>query len=248
MSNKIQGKKSKRPKGRLDSDVIRKKRRYIDPTKVEVTQFGLQRSGTNLTRYLFQSNYDVVIYSDQYSWKHGFYQNESFDFSNETHVIVTIKNPFAWFVSMRRYSADLRELPMSDFLRSQWAFEGLANVNPIVHWNTMNDHWINLVMGNHEVVTIRYEDLLTDPEKELNFVSEKFSMKRQENINGKIGEFFIPDRKVGSNTTEGVELFDKDYYLEKKYMEEYTEKDINFIMNQLDEDMFYAFYPEEHSY
>jgi len=243
--NEVKAKLTKHSKGTLQSEgwsgeVIEISEKDDWNGLIPVTQFGLQRSGTNLTRMLLMRNYNAIIPGDQKSWKHGFYQNTSYhpvSFSGETHILVTIKNPFAWLVSIYNYSAYHRGRSFSEFVRTKYAFEGLANYNPVVHWNTMHQHWLNLVMKNHEVAYVKYEDLLSLPQSSMDGVAMAFNLTRNDN------EFYVPKNEVCPDTTEGDVVFNKDYYLSEKYMNKYTKDDIDWVVDQLDHDLFGTLYP-----
>lgn len=204
--------------------------------KISLKQYGLQRSGTNYTRMLLLKNYFTNIVANEGGWKHGYYQATG-SFRNEAHLIITVKDPFAWLVSICRYSFVHIRKTLPEFIRTKYGFEGLCNSNPIVHWNTMNLHWSNLILNSHKVCVVRYEDLLEYPQEVCDVVAKRVGLYRQEN------QFYIPKGKVSQNTTEGSGVFDRDFYLQKRYMKAFTGEDVKFIRSQLDERLLEEFYP-----
>ena len=207
----------------------------------QLSQFGLQRSGANFTHYLLTKNYDCEI--DQrngHTWKHGYYReysHDGIDFEQEKHVVITIKDPFSWLVSVYNYFKKYHKQDFPQFIRTKWAFEGYVNSNPIYHWNRMYDHWSTLMLDHKRVAVVKYEDLLKAPEHTLDAIAGKFKIN-------KVGQsFIVPKNRINPSVVMIEELFDAKYYSQRKYIEEYTLEDIHFIKSQLSKPLMNKYYP-----
>jgi len=160
-------------------------------------------------------------------------------FKNEKDIIVTIKNPFAWFVSIHNYSKVHNKLTFHDFLRSKYTFEGLAAINPIIHWNTMNSHWSNLVLQGHKLHVARYEDLLIIPEKTCDKIATALSFEKREQ------EFKIARNYMNTDGRETASNhFHRTHYTLEKFMDQYTKEDLDFVYKYLDRTLLEKYYPD----
>lgn len=65
-------------------------------------QHGLQRSGTNYLRYLLEENYCSQVFINKGGWKHGYYV-APITLGYEISCVLSVKNPYAWFISMYEY-------------------------------------------------------------------------------------------------------------------------------------------------
>lgn len=202
-----------------------------------IKQFGLQRSGTNYTKHLLVENYNVKVMTNSGGWKHGYYRAKPIP-TNEVDVIITIKNPYAWLVSVYNYfNPHPRNISLKEFIRREYKFEGMRNKSPIIHWNTMNNHWCNLMLWNHKVVVVKYENLLIDAEKYCDIIATELNLKRTRI------DFYDPKMEIMANALEHPDKkFNREYYIQKKYMDEFSDDDIYFIKNQLDKNLTTRFY------
>lgn len=179
---------------------------------VVLKQYGLPRSGTNYTKFLIESNYFVTVLCNRGGWKHGRYQGPA-----NTDLIVTTKHPISWLVSIwnRRSRFDV------------WMKRHGRRM--CIRWNNKNNHWLNLNVGVR-VFPIRYEDLLLNPNEEL----DKFGWHR------KSPTFIIPKRHMimGHETTgESSMPFDPSFYLEHRYFDLYSHEDFAIAKKHLDGDL-----------
>ena len=211
----------------------------------EIKLYGLQRTFTNYLKFLLEKNYDCKVFASIGGWKHGFY-NLPDSLGKELDVVICTKNPYAWLPSLHRYLKDFFEgdLPVfSKWLRSPLVLfaYGLFNkgkidyyirsANPVQHWNNMNYHWSTIQLQSHKLITSRYEDILADAELEVEGMSEILEIQRK-------SKKFIDEERVFGKGDDAITLiekkkFNKKYYLEKKYLEKYDKKDIEFVEQQL---------------
>lgn len=186
---------------------------------ITLKQYGLQRSGTNYTKFVIESNYLVTVMTNLGGWKHGPYQGPA-----NVDVIVTIKHPLAWFISIWR-AEPVRPQFNVWFQRT---CRGLCR-----RWNNMNSHWLNIDAGVR-VIPMRYEDLLADPEGE----TGKYGWGRTS------VEFFVPKNKMtmGHETTgETGWPFDPNFYLEERYRKWYRIQEVQFVREHLDQNLLKRF-------
>lgn len=201
-----------------------------------IKQYGLQRSGTNYTKLMLTTNYKVDIKTNEGGWKHGYVVSRC-HFNKELDLIITIKNPYAWLVSIYNYfHPSGHNTSISKFIRNKYCYEGMVNKTPIHHWNTMNKHWCHLMLLNHKVVVVMYEDLLCIPEYACNLIADQLNLERKSN------SFYIPQNQVMANAKENDKLFDKSYYLEKKYLNQFTSDDLEYIQENLDSELYKEYY------
>jgi len=190
-----------------------------------IKQYGLQRSGTNVIKFLLMNHYHVDVWTDRGGWKHGYYHAPE----QENDLLISIKNPYDWIVSIYNYSN--ARVPYLEYVKRRYAFEGLAAVNPIQHWNTMNRHWLTLTLKEKLKTFVVHRDLVVKPEETAQKIADLFGLERNEK------PFYTPEKKVEPNAQEGNRPFDLDYYAKEGYRKVLTQETIDFIDSQLDHDL-----------
>ena len=138
----------------------------LDPSTEYIKIHGLQRSGTNYVSHLINENFEnTKVLVNTGGWKHGFYM-APWVLGKEVHVVVVVKNPYAWLVSVYDYwttrrlnvGPDLRGVPFTDFVRNRIYFEKQRDVpylfrasNPVQHWNDMCFHWTSILFNENRI-------------------------------------------------------------------------------------------------
>lgn len=196
--------------------------------------YGLQRSGTNYLKALVEENFDVRVLQNIGGWKHGqidpkfISRGYKGDFDKETvkhlesllksgdiPIIHIYKNPFAWIYSYRKYLHNMNRKDMD-----------ISTM--MIMYNSLNTHW--KYKSNY---SIDYERLLTDYKcaDVLDFIGKLFSIPAVENpfitdipyVMGR-GDDSRYDKYVRKN-----KKFDKNFYLQEKYMDSFSEEEIKEI-------------------
>jgi len=199
--------------------VATKKQKNDRYEKCHIAIRGCLRTGTNLSHYVFRYNYNLLISSDD---KHTYYDYPFFVKVSPKHLYVTIKHPISWIISARNYRH--KGLGISYAINAE-----------VPKWNKFYKGYLSLI-GNYpkNVQIIKYEDLVTNPEK----ICDNFLKNCGINYNAvKKGEFYFPINKMGESNQESLEPFDISYYLDKKYINYITDKEIDQLKNTIDLDI-----------
>ncbi len=209
-------------------------------TRKTIKQFGLQRSGTNLTKFLLESNYAVEVEVNRTSWKHGFCDS----FHQQTDIVVTTKNVYAWLDSIYRYwiignhpeaqrSKKVYGERFAAFLRQPFRFEHANSPDAISHWNLMHRHWLGLEreIAPRRIAVLRYESILENAESACNQVARELDLARNPSA------FVRPERKMavgGERTGVTKRPFDPSFYLERRYLSWFLPDDLRWIGLRVD--------------
>lgn len=130
---------------------------------------GLLRTGTNYMAALLHENFRLsVLDVDEGGWKHGPIQR-----ATGTSCVVTFKSPYTWLESFYEWERihNRTDAPtLLDFARAPITHprlvEAWAPEDPVDAWNRSTAAWL-LAAEDHQVLVVRYEDLLGDLEREL---------------------------------------------------------------------------------
>jgi len=193
-----------------------------------IKQYGIQRSGTNYTQWPLENNFKGRVFHFQLGskhmehpthidWKHRkTWKGHHIDPNTKQHVIkavedktirylITAKDPYSWIISYKRWVKN-------HTLNS----DGLAR-----RWNAKHQNWYDLARQYDLAMIVRYEDLLTD----FNKTMEKIKSSLQ--LTQKRDSFVNMTRRFLASPALTQKKFDKDYYLNRKYIKELTEQDID---------------------
>jgi len=208
-----------------------------------VKQQGLQRSGTNYTKFLLENNYDVKMMT---RLKHQHYTSAKWN--RGVDVFVTIKHPLAWLVSIRRQQMlassgvsrdDGGGVPMyppmgkHDSFSDWFQCEGKRLCD---HWSDLNNGWLNISLVG--VISARYEDLLQSPEEETERIAGENGWARTSD------KFVIPLRNMGMGVEiayQGGRSFDPSSYIDQSYFDSFSDEDIELCKEHLDKDLMERF-------
>lgn len=200
--------------------------------------YGLRRSGTNYLEALLNNNFnDLQVLTNTLGWKHGKvkdfkqypdlrdFKNDkellnSID-NNEVKKIFLIKEPYAWVNSITNYCKK-----HSDNNCHKWSIEDF-----IKRYNEINKDYIeNFKKDYNNSVIIFYEELISNPEKYIDIISDKFNFSKEK-------EFKDINKKIGPNLSISGQQFNKKYYKQGKYLEELNEETKTEIETNIDKEV-----------
>jgi hypothetical protein len=172
-------------------------------------------------------------------WKHRLAPSpdsvrETRIYSDRLCFVTLTKNPYSWLLSLYRrphhYQGELTTF--EQFLNAPWTTVRRANAppefpNPIIMWNEKSAAYLRLREGM-PTATLRYEDLLADPERALSRVAVRFSIEKS-------GSYF---ENVTASTKEkgggkGFEYYQQ-YYLGEQWRTELQPAALRIINEYLD--------------
>lgn len=213
----------------------------LNNLEVEVLRYFPNRRIEKYIRYEIQLSILFELKSKKYlGWKHGNPRIQAINKFNEGKLlIITItKNPYSYLLSLYKrpyhYKGD-KNTSFKNFLACKWKTIFLMEnsgkkfyKNPIEIWNEKNNSYLNLRKKvNKEVLNIRYEDLLANPEEVMLKISRNLGVK-------------IKNEGGFKNILSSTKLDDKKYddykrfYLSEKWKEELTYEAIELINVSLD--------------
>ena len=219
----------------------------------KVAVLGALRCGTNYLKFLLESNYYVSAGFSEFGWKHAgvpiFNRGSGYEYP-DVPLFYIVKNPYAFVVSLHRYYLALRRNIISHdefgkFLTYPIVLHDsqlehspqMRFSNPIQYWNYVYWNLENLNKERFRAFGFNYEDLLEDP-------GGIKTMERSFRLKKKTEETVIPRNQLKrlSGVIAGVargeyetdKSFDSSYYLEKKYLEDYSSEQLRFIRNEVD--------------
>lgn len=218
---------------------------------IYIKQYGLKRSGTNYLRYLIEENFkDVKVLVDILGWKHGYpsqsvttnwknwYPEWQPDKNPATPELIEeikqsvregrywhllmVKDPFAWIISMRKY------------LKTGFSAGDVEQLSMV--WNTMLFQYLNFRAYTPRTIIVRYEDFLLNLEDSMKLLQDTTELEQT----GK-GTFWTApeltlERGNDDQDHKGCmtkEEFQKDYYLQRRFMEEFDGEQLDVVRRVL---------------
>jgi len=200
-----------------------------------VKVYGARNSGTIFLEWLVNKNLDVKnLDTYDLGWKHRVAPSEdelTEKMKEEVVFLCLVKNPYSWLLSMHKrpyHHESLRNLSFKDFVKYSYG----DYRNPMVMWNIKIESYfkLNEFVRNHEIV--KYEDILKDPNKMLDNLSERYGIEKPafyKNINNLLTnnhgikhqkfhkEFYLHERWKMKLRPEHIEQINK--FLDKELME-----------------------------
>jgi len=219
----------------------------------KVAVVGALRTGTNYLKFLLEANYQITAAFSEFGWKHAgvpiFNHGSGFDYP-DVPVFYIVKNPYAFVMSLHRYYVEHRKNIISHdafdhFLtRPIVLFDSqLKNSpqmrfsNPIQYWNYIYWNLENLSTEKFRSIGFNYENLLADPEG-IKALEQVFRFRKR------TGRTIVPRNQlkrltgvtadVAGGQYETEDSFDSSYYIEEKYLNDFSEAQLSFIRNELD--------------
>jgi len=161
--------------------------------------YGERCSGTNFLECAIKENFDLEETTD-YGWKHffGFHDFKQTEHENETLFIGIVRNPITWIDSLYKAKHHIPEQNLNNirvFMFNQFyslypdGTEIMEDRNIITKERygnlfgmrrTKNEYLMNTMKTTvKNYILIRYEDLRDNYETVLNFLNNKFDLKRK---------------------------------------------------------------------
>lgn len=190
---------------------------------------------------LFHSIFFHLSKNKNLGWKHA---NIDQDFLSKkilndgVSIILIVKNPYSFLLSLHKrpyHNKSKKKLSFSAFLSSEWKTRKRENLGksvetPIDLWNEKTRSFLKLAeKHSSQVVIVKYEDLVTNPQKSIEDIANKLNLKL------KPGEFKNYSK---STKNEGKSFSDySEYYLSEKWKDKLSSDDILTINSKLDKDL-----------
>jgi hypothetical protein len=213
---------------------------------------GAFRSGSNYLKALLELNYEVEVVNGHGGFKHAPIP-ALFDGRNQWQpppdpVIGSVKNPWSWLRSMWRYvngrGAQHVECsrPWAAFLRSSVTvthgghpgFPRYRFASPMDYWNSMAANLASFDRG----LVVRYEDALLDPVDTCRSIAERYDLPSRPHDFTRVAARTsnMADRpRRGLRDYVTGEAFDARYYLEERYLAEFSWRDRRLVRTALDD-------------
>ena len=220
---------------------------YIAPDPescIPFKTFGLQRSGTNLARFLVRENFHAVSKERGLEWKHGAIADPERVIDEKLlRTVICVRDPYAWMHSCFRYfnrnrtKAVHADKTVDPTFTAETTFPQFVTSphydwpSPAERWNEMTQHWLEHHDGHAGYSTvIRSEDMLSpeDQEEQLARIEADLSLERLRPT------FRTSSRVVSVRSSEMRQMMDFDYYRLRRYLAEYDETLLAFVNERLD--------------
>ncbi len=195
--------------------------------------YGTRNSGTIFLEWLISKNLNVKnLDTYDLGWKHRVAPCEdelTEKMKEDVIFLCLVKNPYSWLLSMHKrpyHHESLRNLSFKDFVKYSYG----DYRNPMVMWNTKYESYFKLCefVKNHEI--IKYEDILKDPNKTLDNLSEKYGLEKP--------AFYKSINNLLTNK-HGIkhQKFHKEYYLHEGWRMKLRPEHIEQINKFLDKEL-----------
>ena len=210
---------------------------------IQIKQFGLQRSGTNLLRVLLQDNFAVVVHANEGGAKHYEYRVPEL-LGCELDCVVCVKDPFSWLTSFHRWYHRHDETPLREFLsqplttRSSVTDQSYSAKNPVRYWNELTAHWLGVPLHTHRMLVSRYEDVVEDQESAVCGLAAELGLERSsERWKPRKRQLRALKEDYDAGSVERREKFDPAYYRERRYLAGVDDESLAFVQSELDRDL-----------
>lgn len=196
-----------------------------------IKQWGLQRSGTNLTKWLLEKNFqNLEVYTNQMSWKHSVPSNtKQFEKYARPYLrepdfhIVTLRDPYSWLYSFIKYCDRNPPTLPSNFPLYQSQPNNTQEIMSL--WNKYVGEYLDFIAHNDRVLVVTYRQLILNPEKVLSRIQNKFALSKSKSITN----FIFPKEGVDPHT-KGEKL-DLNFTVARKYLAKITLEEKRIINN-----------------
>ena len=130
--------------------------------------------------------------------------------------VVTIKNPYSWYISYQKHAKRNRYI----------YYRKYVNSHCIIDYNLYYKKWYEFSLeAPDQVLIVRYEDLINEFEATLDKIKETFNLVKAEK------QYRNPEKVPMSSRFSDAR---RKYYESKKYLEEISRQDYLVIRNMLD--------------
>lgn len=172
------------------------------------------------------------------SWKHKELVDTEKLYKDVFYVVV-VKNPYTFLLSLYKKSYHIKKahsVSFLEFLKSpikalKREGEGYY-LNPIELWKRKTKNLRFLQENNNNIIVVRYEDLLANPEKEI--------LKICKNGNLQLKDKFVNYSKSTKNKSLDFNFY-KNKYLSEEWKKDFKQDELKFIKEQLDVELMKEF-------
>ena len=190
----------------------------------------------------FRDNYFDKHFHKHLGWKHACVDNQRLqqsDIFKQCLFLTLTKNPYAWLVSLHRrpyhYLDTITGTNFKDFLQTPWQLlprEQITeqSLTPIELWNKKNYSYLSL--ASQYTLNLTSEALLEKPEQVVQHISERICLPLK-------GSF--QDITQSTKKTTKDRAFYKDYYLNQRWLSEYTEETLAIVNTSIDKELMQHF-------
>lgn len=219
----------------------------------KVAVVGALRTGTNYLKFLLETNYRVSAGFSDFGWKHAgvaiFNRGSGYDYPNVP-LFYIVKNPYAFVVSLHRYYVAHKKNIISHETFDRFLTQPIVLFdsqlkdspqmrfsNPIQYWNYIYWNLENLSREKFRSLGFNYEDLLANPDG-IRTLEQMFRFQKRTD------ETVVPRNQlkrlsgvtadVAGGQYETDDSFDSGYYIEKKYLEDFSKEQLRFIRDEVD--------------
>jgi len=196
----------------------------------EILIKGLPRTGTNVVEHLIHEAFGIKLWPNGTSAradKHRPFLKNLGRRDIDLILIVVLKNPYAWIVSMHSWAEE-----------SKYKGTVIPHEKPKVHWGSqamkMQIERYNHCYGNWlsqkfcDLLPIRYEDLLASTDDLIKPMEFRLDMERNQQVS-------LPREVIRPGHIAGESIpFDRRYYSSKQYLGLLTQAQRDPITAQID--------------
>ena len=209
---------------------------------MKILHYGLQRSGTNFLETILKKKYRVKflnsnqdrssplqkhfrLYDDKEKIPEDQYKNnlkipDFYTFESLLRVVpdyylVISKDPYSWLLSYKQWAK-----------KCNWPN---VNYHYIEEYNLFYGKWLEFSEQTNRILFVRYIDLLKAPADELNRLESKIGLEKR-----LLSQLPFSNLVSKVNQSSKFSNSRRDYYLQQKYLEYYSQEelqDINFLLD-----------------
>lgn len=198
----------------LLSDVFNILTPFITRAPKQITIKGLERSGTG---FIYKSlEYNIMRDTVFQGTKHDLYLEE------DANIILVVRNPYSWFASFR------------DFCNTK-STTRTNKIEAIIHeaiplWNEFYSKYISY--KNKNVFIIRYEDFIRNPKRWFKNIVDFFDLKAYKEYTSILE--YVNNYSLKPESRDGFPDSRKSYYLNKEFLNDLSDNEIESISAFLD--------------
>lgn len=219
--------------------------------------YGIFRSGTNLLRVLVEQNLDARCSVTAGGHKHLFTpQNWTRNgyVPQDCDLLVCIKDPYAAMLSLFRYAETVRfrhfgcARNWDEFLWTRFIVSvdrepkplSFRFRDPIDYWNAHYYHM--MTVRERPPFFVKYEDMLSDPQTVLDAIAARYGVAPVSGVRAVLPGTRV--KRMGERMPDNPltnARFDVDWYLHRRFMESFDDRQIAVMKAELDPELLAAF-------
>ena len=142
--------------------------------------------------------------------------------------VVSIKNPYAWVSSIAVYEREIgRRAPLPHRL------EGFARTQ-CLRFNDLYRSWLDAARDGFPTLVVRHEDLVSDPERVLDEIDERFGLRRTGPFLDEPGTMPMVFWDFNMPSMTNAVPFDRSYYLSERYLDRLSPEIVRTVTETID--------------